>query len=441
MPLRRSDMAHHGQQGQVLVAGMLLAALLSLAWVRYFETGEVVDAASRLTHGLDSAAYSGALVQARTLNLLAYVNRAHTAHQLAMAHLVTLASWAHFGAMQARQLTQGNPPAHLIGMAFGAAHGKAYLAAAQATGLHSQARTGGALGIAHAAHERFVHEHLLALTQALADGLPAARLAAMRAVLRAHYPEYGASLQDPVVADDAWPSALRWRIPGASEREALRALAARFPFLGPRDGTARAPWSVDSRCPVLRHELRRRGATVLDDSGRWRALDTQSFHAVRSNRWVGCYYREYAMGWAWLPSQAGARIDATYSESAPEDFSQQDFWRWVRSATQWDLVAGADNPMANSYAVRDAPMWPSRGLARYLEASPSSTPEGEFGFTVRLQVPSRGTGPTLHARSAAEVYFLRPHGRADGVLEQPNLFHPFWHARLSDRLSRSPGER
>ena len=77
--LRRSL---RSQQGQVLVLGMLLAAALGLAWMRYFATGQVLAAKVRLVHGLDAAAYSGALVQARTLNFLAYLNRARMAHQL-----------------------------------------------------------------------------------------------------------------------------------------------------------------------------------------------------------------------------------------------------------------------------------------------------------------------------------------------------------------------
>src|SRR5690606_38787840 len=115
-------------------------------------------AKDRQIHGLDAAAYSGALVQARALNMLAYLNRAQLAHQLAMAHLVTLGSWAMYGGTQAGRLARGNPPAYLIGMLFGADHGRAYTAAARALGLDAQAQTAGSLAQAHAAHDRFVHK-------------------------------------------------------------------------------------------------------------------------------------------------------------------------------------------------------------------------------------------------------------------------------------------
>jgi hypothetical protein len=145
--------AAHAQRGQVLVLGLVLATLLGLAWLRYFATAQVTASKARMVHGLDAASYSGALVQARTLNFLAYLNRARLGHQLAMAHLLTLGSWAHFGGMQAQRLAQGNPPAYLIGMLFGAGHGRAYLAAAAAAGLNHQTQVGGSLASAFAAHE------------------------------------------------------------------------------------------------------------------------------------------------------------------------------------------------------------------------------------------------------------------------------------------------
>ncbi|MFC4299639.1 hypothetical protein ACFO0J_16470 [Castellaniella hirudinis] len=425
------------QQGQVLVLGMLLAAVLGLAWMRYFATGQVLAAKTRMVHGLDAAAYSGALVQARTLNFLAYLNRARMAHQVAMAHLVTLGSWAHYAGMESRRLAQGNPPAHLIGLLFGADHGRAYLAAAGAVGLEARARAEGTLGQAYATHERFVHELSADLSRVLARDLPQARLGAMRAVLAGHYPEHR-DLR-PMVTDDAWPGLLRRHAPDAPLFDWTRRLAGLYPFLDPRDHTARNPWPVSARCPQLRHELRRRGGTALDESGRWQAGDTQSFHAVRSNRWIGCYYREYAMGWAWMPAQAGQAMDADHVDAPPEDFADQDFWRWVRAATQWDLVGGRDNPLANSYALRDRQAWASRGLGDYLDIAAGTGPDAASGFVVRLELPD-ASGRPIRARSAAESLFSRSGRRADGLDETPSLFHPYWHARLSAGVSDVSGD-
>ncbi|CAM5181112.1 hypothetical protein CDEF62S_05916 [Castellaniella defragrans] len=430
MPPPGNDMGLTSRQsGQVLVLGMVLAAALSLAWLRYFATGQVVAGKARLIHGLDAAAYSGALVQARTLNFLAYVNRAQMAHQLAMAHLLTLGSWAHFGGTQAGRLAQGNPPAYLIGMLFGADHGRAYLSAANAVGLDVQAGPEGDLGRAWAAHDAFVHGHLRDLAGTLVQRLPEARLAAMQAVLAEHYPEHAAPDLRPQVVSDAWPGLVHSGRPDSTLLDFTRRLAGLYPFLAPRNRTARNGWPVDARCPGLRHELRRRGATELDERGHWRSGDTQSFHAVRSNRWIGCYYREYAMGWAWMPSAGGQSV-GDHAEDAPENFAEQDFWRWVRSATQWDLVGGDANPLANSYAARARRMWPSQGLAAYETLSTEDPYSAAAPFVVSLSA-SGAEGQALHARSAAESYFSRPARRADGRLEIAHLFLPYWHARLS----------
>ncbi len=417
------------QEGQVLVLGMVLAATLSLALLRYFSAGQVLSAKVRQVHGLDAAAYSGALIQARTLNMLAYLNRAQLAHQLAMAHLVTLGSWALYGGAEAGQLARGNPPAHLIGMLFGVDHGRAYLAAARAAGLDQWARAGGALGQAHAAHDRQVHGLYAGLTHDLVGTAPEARMAAIRAVLRAHYPERTDDDLRVTLSSDQWPALLRRYAPDQDLHDLIQDIARLYPFLGPRNHTASNTWVVDARCPALRHQLRRRGETQLDPEGRWQASDTQSFHALRANRWIGCYYREYAMGWAWIPGHAAAGAPGAYSEDVPDDFSQQDFWRWVQAATNWSLLDQRDNPLANSHAVRSQPAWPAGGLAPYYDMA-SAAPEGVAGFEVHLSMDGP-EGYPVHARSAAQSYFARPLPRADGLHEAPNLFHPYWQARLA----------
>src|SRR5690606_31272350 len=154
---RCRPMSPHSQAGQALVWGLLLAAAASAVLVRYFATGQVVAAKARQLHGLDAAAYSGALVQARALNMLAFLNRTQVGHQVAMAHLVTLGSWAFLGGTESRQASVGNPPAYLIGMLFGAAHGTAYAASLRATGTELLAKTPGQLAQAYANHEQLVH--------------------------------------------------------------------------------------------------------------------------------------------------------------------------------------------------------------------------------------------------------------------------------------------
>lgn len=416
------------QQGQALVLGMVLAGLAAVALVRYFATGQVVAAKARQLHGLDAAAYSAALVQARALNMLSLLNRAQVGHQVAMAHLVTLGSWAALGGHEARQLSVGNPPAHLIAMLFGPDHGAAYLAARSATGFEALAVTHGALANAYAGHDRIVHDVLVAAQHEIVASVPHARLAAARAVLQQHYPE--SSQFDLVLSGSNWDGYVRQYQAQQWLRPFIQSAAQMYEFLLPRNSVASNPWVVQPRCPWLRHELRRRGTTQLDASGRWQSMDTQSFHALRSNRWIGCYYREYPMGWGWIPPDSRSVADVPHVDQPPDDFSAQDFWRWVQAATQWDIVSGDANPLANSRAAAARPYWSGRGLAAYFDVGSN---DALAGTPLRLSLELTHPGPeglTVTTRSAAITFFERPQVRSDQRVELPNLFHPYWQARL-----------
>ncbi len=416
------------QSGQALVFGMLLAAAAALVLIRYFFAGQVVAAKARQLHVLDATAYSGALIQARALNMLAYINRAQIGHQVAMAHLVTLGSWAAFGGTQSRQLASGNPPSYLIGLLFGPEYGAAYMAAGSAGGTDAMARTDGELARAYAAHDRLVHEVFSSVQQAITDGVPDARQAAMQAVLKQNYPDHSESSFDLSITDDTWSGYVRTYSGRQELRPLIQEIVDLYTFLGPRNHTARNPWVVDARCPMLRHELRRRGNTEFDVYGRWQSIDTQSFHALRSNRWIGCYFREYPMAWGWIPTAAVQNVTTPHVDNPPDDFAAQDFWRWVRDATNWDIHSGDANPLANSRAVVNRQRWLGGGLPNYFDIGTSTkTPGLRFAVDMRYPGPE---GVVLSSRSAAETFFERPEPRADGRTEAENLFHPYWQARL-----------
>jgi len=447
------------QQGQVLVLGMLLAATVSVSLVMLYNLGRTVESRSSLTHAADAAAYSGALEQARQLNFLAYVNRTQIAHQVAMAHLVTLGAGAQYLRTLAGQRNRNNPPMALISMLFGPDAGLAYAMARGQPGAEAD------LARAYAEHDRIVHRVLDAGAAAAVKHLPASRDRLMRAVLHDNYADAAGSFglsssarAEPVIRllSDGWPGfvARHAATRQGGLRPAVEQAAGRFGFLDRRNETRRNPWPVSMYCPILRHELRRRGSTWLGPDGRWGALDTQSFHALRSNRWVGCYYREYAMGWGTAQGQKSRPPpDLDYVESPPEDFSAQDFWRWVELSTNWNIFDGATNPMANSYAMAQVQRWPGLGLPGYREVALSRR-ETPLRFAVAVSLAGRalpttdaastvaapvgrfrhaalGGGGTLTVTSAAETYFARPQARGDGRGEWATLFRPYWQARLS----------
>ncbi len=413
------------QSGQALVWGMLLLGAMALAFVAYFSVSQMVAVKVRHTHALDAAAYSGAVVQARAMNTAAYINRAHIANQVAMAHLATLSSWAALGEAQARQLFSGNPPVHVIGMLFGADHAAAYSAARRAVGLGAMQPQ---LAAAYMAHDATVRQVLARAQASIVETLPAVRRHVIETVLEANFeasPDRTFRLEFDT---DEWPDAVSLLSGPRHLAPVVRAAASRYGFLAPRHHTAYNSWVVSPMCPSLRHQLRRRGTTQMDDQGRWQSVDTLSYHALRSNQWIGCYYREYPMGWGWLAGATGHVLDDPHTDAPPDDFSEVDFWRWVRDSTDWDIAAGSANPLANSRAHVTRRLWDTGGLPGFHDVGESAS-NGRIAFALTLH-RTADADRVVTTRSAAETFFARPEGREDGRLEHANLFRPYWQARL-----------
>lgn len=85
------------RKGQVLVLGLALIAIVIISFLGMYRNSQIISKRTKLTHVVDSAAYAGAIVQARALNMQAYINLAQTANQIALAHLITQGSWTQWG--------------------------------------------------------------------------------------------------------------------------------------------------------------------------------------------------------------------------------------------------------------------------------------------------------------------------------------------------------
>ena len=431
------------QSGQVLILGLAMMMVLVVLLLSLFNQGRLLNAKAKQSHTVDAAAYSGALIQARALNMQSYINLAQVGHQMAMAHLVTLASWAKFSATESRQFTRANPPAYLIGMMFGAEHQSAYAASRRASSLLSIAERGNELEQRYARHDQIVNEVLLEVAYTIQDSFKDTRDAAIHEVIRANYPQQQIIHLSNSQLGQTEPSEgqVQWRLleadaegfmtaykPEGNYRSLITSVAGVYDFLAPRQHTDRNSWPVSTRCPHLRHELRRQGTTILNQQGNWQSIDTQSFHALRSNRWIGCYYREYPMGWGWISGQFNSIPDGMqYSDNPPDDFSSQDFWRWVQSATQWDLLGGLQNPLANSRAIMQRVQWSGGGLVPYIDINQEG--RESLSFQLLLRGPEV-EGELMTVSAKAESFFERYKARSDTRHEKANLWHPYWLARL-----------
>jgi hypothetical protein len=483
---------------------VLMAVLAVVAWKGNHTLGHLAHDKTSLMRATDAAAYSAAVVQARALNLHAYLNRAQLAHQVAMAHLVTIASAERFRAMQARQSSAFNPPATVIAMLFGADHAAAYLAA-RAGGADAVAL--GQLEQAFERHDALVHNVIAgARDQQMRDLMPM-RDHAIRQVLVRNVGASGSDLKASSLEKlglavefglDDWPGRVQ-QFGGDSPawQRLLFAVSRQHGYLNERHSNRRNLWAVSARCPHKRHELRRRGKTSLDQQGHWRSTDTLSFHALRSNQTIGCYEREYPMGWAILradgfspgsatkrlpgsgtrgsqsvqtsggaPVVENALVSLSNHDEPPQRFSDQAFWRWVgqQASPGWDIFNGSDNRLATRWGQGSVIQWVTRGRPAHVDLAPDHRaplrivlnvhqaaagrqpfrPDGQRVIAVNQSGITANRDNSLHSTAAAQAYFARRHRRADGRHEKPNLFHPYWHARLipvPDHLSASIAEQ
>ena len=412
----------HHQDGAALAWGLLALALLSVAWGGYFHVNQIAEQQGRLSLVLDAAAYGAATEQARTLNLLAYINRAQLGHQLALGHLLTLATWDRAAQTQSGQARRANPPAHLVAMMFGSAHGLAY----------TQARSAGdnqeALEQAFQGHQQVIHGVLAQAQQQLVQGFPQRRHSIIQATLEGSLPDWPVQALNWQIEQDSWPQFLLLQSGKQQWQPGLEHLVSLYGFLAPRDYEARSYPGVDRRCPLWRHRLRRSGRTEFDTTGRWHSTDTQSMHMVRSNRWIGCYFREYAMAWALqTPAQ-------TSGIEAPDDFSGQSFWKWAMEQGNGSLLSAQGNTVAHSWARRDARPWSQRA---WVDGYALADPEQRAGPDLVLSLQAGGhLGQTVHTRAAAQSFFSLPPDSPHSDETRPSLFLPFWQARLMDAGSR-----
>lgn len=83
-------------RGQALILILISLVVLILGLLVVFDTGQVVTTKVELVNSADAAAYSIAVQQARDFNLIAYMNRATVANQIAMAQMASWYSWTNF---------------------------------------------------------------------------------------------------------------------------------------------------------------------------------------------------------------------------------------------------------------------------------------------------------------------------------------------------------
>lgn len=467
------------QHGQAMMAGLVMMLVILGAASLSYQIGHAIKEKSLLMVASDAAAFSVAQEQSSVLNTLAYLNRAQIAHQVALAHLVTLTSAETFRQKQAVQSIAHNPPASLIGMLFGPQHAAAYVASN--AGNAGSSMLPEQIKVAYRWHDHTVHElinrtqHSLLLSwekrrdqvfeEALYRNL---RDSGSRQVKRSGTSSFwtdpnqfasflkNMGIEWKVIADETKHKVLLQDGQQDTWLHMLAAVVKTQSYLDDRNYTVRNKWVIHPRCPWRRHVLRRHGHTRLTDNGTWSAQDTLSFHAVRSNKWIGCYMREYPMGW----SMINPTSHATPSKPAPRNFSTESYWKWLskREGSTRALKSYGENRLAKAWSSLDAVHLGGKGQGSHSTLKHGMSDPDDRSISIHYQIRKKllsfpmntalGFGQSgslpdgvawldrleLRASAVSHAFFSDPGDNSRKKSSAPSMFKPYWQGRISGKL-------
>jgi hypothetical protein len=184
-------------------------------------------------------------------------------------------------------------------------------------------------------------------------------------------------------------------------------------------------------------KFKKRGGTTLDSSlDRWEAADDLS--EWDSMRYLlpspGCNKTESPMGWGDRQASGGtsdqdtgnvkdnpqALDDARNAAVTPDGYAGIQPFRDLNYAS----LNGSDPQ------VKDPTK--ALGVVTHLSGTSLRTANTLNMGVGRLRMTENLDRNELSSVAAAEVYFKRPTPRADGRVEYPSLFNPYWQARLAE---------
>jgi hypothetical protein len=437
-----------GQRGQALVYGLFMIVASVAALFFLFNTGQLSQEKTKLVNTADAVAYSAGLMDARTLNFLAYTNRAMLANTVAIAQLVSLSSWASY----MDQLSNGVQEVWYE--KYFAADSAWITAQYSGSYLNEYLNESGILEqLAKQSDETFIKDVLVNAQDLAYNALAVARPGVMKEVAEANYRDDGtASVESLLTSTTNFHNFVSQYSDDERTRFAEVAVASAKSdgFVKSRSWRLFAvPW-IDQGCTFILDWINRRGGTDLIGFDEWKAMDTLSEYRW-FDFWDGCAGGE-------MPRGYGATVAADASES-DTDMSRYDMAR----------VPFIGNPGAAWMADNSSNSWGYTGLPEFYDLSEDDLEKEDprlrhaVGLKRKIsetrtsegvsQIRNSGDGNrlaqtlnnyqaapaddgALTAASAVEVYFDRgsenPYGQGKfgKSKEIGSLFNPFWHVHL-----------
>lgn len=461
------------QRGLAMVYGLFVLVGGLLALFFFFNTGQLAREKTQLVNTADAVAYSAGVLHAKSLNYLAYTNRAYIANEVLVAQAVSLSSWAHYLGVWQRRLGSvhpecysNNPWAMAAGVAFkyDVDYGVVCWLMAWDTSTTEYVwaleqavppvvdAVIGAVAVSQTALQ--ASQSVLMLGMNPLNPIDPSRRSALEEVARLNYPNdpdgvaVYAGLEAGLPDDWSTFTELRRRSPrrGQEDRTRLRDMAVQAadadPFVHQRAWTSRAVLPVQCGWGFRHNEVRRRGGTTLWGFDEWHAVDTQS--------WIRYWTR-----WRWSGPQCRSTEHTTgYARSEAYDTDQADGRGWYGGARN-------DTPRSFSSARRTRNTGYG-GIPEFFDLSPQQLskrgpdePVLRLGVRVERRTSSLrttdgaaqvhvgqgrlsrfdtqgatspvGRTPAMHAVATSEVYYRNPQNDS----ELGSLFQPYWQVRLA----------
>lgn len=432
------------QRGQALIYGLflLMGGLAALFFL--FNTGQLAREKTKLVNTGDAVAYSAGIMHARTLNYNAYANRAMVANTVAIAQLVSLASWIRYAD------NMGNYGYNLNNPKFSPFYPSYY--AAQYSGPYAKEYLIDSEVLERLARgsDRLIRQSLMNAQRIANTGLVAARHAVMNEVARANYRGDGEVSVDPLplTGNDFNRFVTRYANDKRTRfAEVARTSAERDRFVDRRSWLMPGLWADCAGAFPRVDWLDRRGGTELIGFDEWKAMDTLS-----EKRWTPAHKTDvFCRAIAERPSGWGAQTAAD-SPTFDGDIRHYDYSMII-------------NPGASGLALAtSSSAWDYSGLPNFYDLSPGALEQADprLPFAIRIRRHKRETvtsegraqirntprlnayaatpagGDELVAVAGSEVYFERPptsrdnaYGRSKGKPHEiGSLFNPYWQVRL-----------
>lgn len=490
-PARRARAALHSRvRGQALILAVVTLLVLCLGVIVLFNTGQAVGKKVELVNAADAGAYSAAVEQARAYNLIAYMNRAEVANEVAVAQMVSWYSWMNYtlrGTDNFKDAVQAIAilfDISVVGAEIGAALQEVVSALNEVKSVVKEIRDGAQVGFsAGVTAIAALNEAYSAASFAIATVDPAERVKIAKDVAerntagKASIGSRGTALllEDSIAAarDTQYYKIPARGTDSGAERFADVVMEARDGFSRQRNGGI--------------GPLHKRGGTDLIGYRDWVGVDDLN---VKFRCCLGFIKLDVPMAWGGAAAVESGH-QGSFRATASPGYHNGHGWdsSYGIDAGHYSRYAGAlDNGKSSSYALNSPAMdgsdkaWlkdyapaTAPGLSNYedvvggkatvpylngksaaangvsaLDAGPVFTVLVEqpmrtvhtannvpgMGGPPDLQAPDRTVANDMTALSSAQAYFSRPRALFPNVVdsrrELGNLFSPYWQARLVD---------